>query len=336
MLPRITHLAPGVLIDKNVEAFGLANDMNIHHLELFYYVARHGGITEAMRHMPYGIQQPAISDQVIQLEESLGVALFQRRPFALTPAGAELYESIRPFFDNLAPMAEKLRGGVSQHMSIAASEIVLRDYLPAALQELRKTFPKLRVTLREGYDPEVITWLERQEIDIAIGFLGAKPPTGIHALPLARLPLVLLVPRTSKLKSADELWSRDRIEDALITVPSNAPMCRAFQEGLRNLKVDWFSAIEVSTLELVQTYVANGYGIGVTVGIPNANYHPQVRSLSLEGFPMPIFGVLWQGRSKPVVNGLVEIVRKVAVNIFRGNNPPLLLPASEIPVGSKT
>jgi DNA-binding transcriptional LysR family regulator len=303
--------------------------MNIHHLELFYYVALHGGISAAMRHMPYGIQQPAISDQVIQLEESLAVTLFQRRPFGLTPAGKDLYEFIKPFFDNLTPMAEKLRGGASQHLRIAASEIVLRDHLPAVLQELRKQFPKLKVTLREGYDPEVVPWLERQEIDVAIGFLGAKPPTGIHVLPLTRLPLILLVPASSKLKSPDELWQRDRIEESLITVPSNEPMCRAFQEGLAKLKVDWFSGIEVSTLEMVQTYVANGYGIGVAVGIPKAKYHPQVRCLRLERFPMPVFGVLWQGRPTPVVNGLLDIVRRVTVELLRGEDPALLLPGSE-------
>lgn len=319
-----------VLIDKTVAAFGLANSVNIHHLELFYYVARHGGISEAMRHMPYGIQQPAISDQVIQLEESLGVTLFQRRPFSLTPAGKELYESIMPFFDSLTPMADRLRGGVSQHVRIAASETVLRDHLPAALQELRKQFPKLKVTLREGYDPEVISWLEQQEIDVAIGFLGSKPPTGIHALPITRLPLILLVPRSSRLKSADELWQRDRIEESLITVPSNEPMCRAFQEGLGKLKVDWFSGIGVSTLEMVQTYVANSYGIGVTVGIPKAKYHPQVRVLRLEGFPMPVFGVLWQGRPTPVVSGLIEIVRQATVELLRGEDPALLLPGSEL------
>src|SRR5512140_1404162 len=97
----VPHLAKQVLIDKTGASFGLANGMNIHHLELFYYVARHGGISEAVRHMPYGIQQPAVSDQVIQLEESLGAALFHRRPFSLTPAGSELFESIKPFFDNL-------------------------------------------------------------------------------------------------------------------------------------------------------------------------------------------------------------------------------------------
>jgi len=62
--------------------------LNVHHLELFYYVARHRGITEAVRKMPWGIQQPAVSGQIKQLEESLGdTKLIHRRPFALTPAG---------------------------------------------------------------------------------------------------------------------------------------------------------------------------------------------------------------------------------------------------------
>src|SRR6266852_8731749 len=78
------------------------NRMNIHHLELFYYVAKHGGISEAVRNIPYGIQQPAVSGQVIQLEEFLGVTLFQRRPFALTPAGKDLYDFIHPFFENIS------------------------------------------------------------------------------------------------------------------------------------------------------------------------------------------------------------------------------------------
>src|SRR5215470_16121667 len=121
--------------------------MNIHHLELYYYVAKHGGISDGVRNIPYGIQQPAVSAQVIQLEESLGVTLFHRRPFALTTAGQELYDFIRPFFDNLNPTAEKIRGGVSQHIRIGASEIVLRDYLPKVVQEVKKKFPKLKLTL---------------------------------------------------------------------------------------------------------------------------------------------------------------------------------------------
>src|SRR5437762_5365272 len=149
--------------------------MNIHHLELYYYVAKHGGISEAVRNMPYGIQQPAMSGQMIQLEESLGVTLFQRRPFALTGQGEELYAFIAPFFDNLQPVAQKIRGGVSQHIRIGASEIVLRDHLPAVLQTMEKEFPKLKITLREGYQPELDCWLARRELDLAITVLSGKP-----------------------------------------------------------------------------------------------------------------------------------------------------------------
>ena len=45
--------------------------MNIHHLELFYYVARYRGISRAVRNTPYGIQQPAVSSQILLLEQDL-------------------------------------------------------------------------------------------------------------------------------------------------------------------------------------------------------------------------------------------------------------------------
>lgn len=284
--------------------------MNVHHLELFYYVAKHGGISQAVRNMPYGIQQPAVSGQVIQLEESLGVTLFQRRPFALTGPGQELYEFIKPFFANLTPMAEKLRGGVSQHLRIAASETVLRSFLPGMLQELKKSFPKLKVSLREGYHPQVVSWLLAQEIDLSIGLLGGKPPGGIEAVPLFELPLALLVPKASKLKGAEELWERDRIEESLITVPSNEPIRRAFQEGLAKRKVDWIEGIEVSSVEMVQIYVAHGYGIGVVVHLPELKLHPEVRVLPLVDFPQVTFGVLWQGRKTPVLQGMIGLLER--------------------------
>ena len=83
--------------------------MNVHHLELFYYVARHGGIMPAVRNIPYGIQQPAVSSQIAQLEEFLGVTLFQRRPFALTPEGEKVYAFIQPFFANLDKLATDIQ-----------------------------------------------------------------------------------------------------------------------------------------------------------------------------------------------------------------------------------
>ncbi len=88
--------------------------MNIHHLELFYYVAKHEGISNAVRKIPYGIQQPAVSSQIALLEEHIDAPLFHRRPFELTETGRKLYEFVEPFFSNLDKMADDLRGGESQ------------------------------------------------------------------------------------------------------------------------------------------------------------------------------------------------------------------------------
>ena len=142
--------------------------MNIHHLELFYYVARHGGITEAVRNIPYGIQQPAVSGQVAQLEEYLGVTLFQRRPFELTPAGKKLYDFIEPFFANLEAMAGELQGGKARQIRIGATTIVLRDHLPELCQKVRKRFPNLRISLREGYPVDFESLLLKGELDLAV------------------------------------------------------------------------------------------------------------------------------------------------------------------------
>src|SRR5580698_6997973 len=91
---------------------------NVHHLALSFYVAKHRGIMPAVRNIPYGIQQPAVSAHVAQLEEFLGVTLFQRRPFALTPPGEKLYAFIQPFFSNLDKIANDLQGGQARNFRI--------------------------------------------------------------------------------------------------------------------------------------------------------------------------------------------------------------------------
>jgi DNA-binding transcriptional LysR family regulator len=291
--------------------------MNIHHLELFYYVAKHGGISEGVRNMPYGIQQPAMSAQVIQLEEVLGVTLFHRRPFALTAAGQDLFDFVRPFFDNLNATEERIRGGVAQHTRIGASEIVLRDYLPAVVQAVRKKFPKLKLTLREGYHPQLFSWLQKQELDLVITLLDNKFPAGTHGCTLLKLPLVLLVAKESRITSAADLWKRDRIDETLISLPSNEPVYRSFLQGLSRLGVDWFPGIEVSTIKLVETYVAHGYGIGLSLAVPKAKLESSLRALPLEGFEPVTLGAVWQGKPTPVMQAFVDAIEHVAKDLGR-------------------
>src|SRR5258708_1112048 len=280
--------------------------MNIHHLELFYYVARHGGITGAVRNIPYGIQQPAISGQVAQLEEFLGVPLFQRRPFALTPPGEKLYRFINPFFSNLDTIASELQGGKERQIRIGASTIVLRDHLPEMFQHVRKRYPNLKIGLREGYQAELESLLHKEELDLAITLLEKKAGGGIGAVELLGLPLAVLVEKNSKVTAAEGLWKRDRIEEPLICLPNAEAICKHFQQGLAQQGVDWFPSIEVSSVDLIETYVGSGFGIGLSVVVPKARNSLNVRTIPLPDFTPVIMGALWRGKSSALLQVFLD------------------------------
>ena len=70
--------------------------MNVHHLELFYYVAKHGGIMPAVRNIPYGIQQPAVSAQVAQLEGFYPAEAYHQNYFDLHPNEPYIVYNDRP------------------------------------------------------------------------------------------------------------------------------------------------------------------------------------------------------------------------------------------------
>lgn len=286
--------------------------MNVHHLELFYYVARHGGIMPAVRNIPYGIQQPAVSSQMAQLEEFLGTTLFQRRPFELTAEGERLFQFIQPFFANLDKMAGELQGGQARHIRIGASAIVLRDHLPEVFQAARKKFPGLKLSLREGYPVQLEQMLQRDEIDLAFTLIERKLPAGVQSLTLMELPLVLLVEKTSRLKSAEELWERDKIDETLICLPQGETVSKNFQKQLGELGVDWFPGIEASSVELIEAYVASGLGIGLSIAIPRKNLSPKVRALPLDGFPPLIIGGMWRGRKTPLIDIFLAEAQKRA------------------------
>jgi DNA-binding transcriptional LysR family regulator len=103
----------------------------------------------------------------------------------------------------------------------------------------------------------------------------------------------------------------------LITVPSNEPIRRAFQDGLTKRNVDWLGGIEVSSVEMVQTYVASAYGFGVTVHAAKLKLHPKVKALPLEGFEELTFGMLWQGRRTSVLDCMFKIVERTALALVQ-------------------
>ncbi len=286
--------------------------MNIHHLELFYYVAKYKGIAGAVRNMPYGIQQPAISAQVIQLENDLGMTLFQRRPFELTPAGVELFAFVQPFFENLNSVGETIRGGMVQTIRIGASGVVFREHLPKVLATAKTDFPTLRPILRVGIQPEIEKWLLEGDIDLGVTVIDTNPPAELKHDKLLELPMVLVVPSRTKLKSAAAILQQDRIEQTLISLPNNEGISRTFQKELAKRKIDWPSGMEMNSLDLIDNYVSSGFGIGLSLKLPQAKRTSGVKLLPLNDFPNVGIGALWRGQLTPLGESLVAHLKQHA------------------------
>jgi len=265
--------------------------MNVHHLELFYYVAKYEGITSAVKKMPYGIQQPAVSGQILQLEASLGVKLFNRRPFALTPEGEDLYDYLYPFFSRMGMVEEHLKGELKNHLRICASASVLRHHLPDVLEGMKLKNEDLRLSLKEVEPSAIHRNLANQEADIAISVINGKLGEGMKCIELLKLPLILLLPQTIKVNSLDEIIEPAengslRAKIPLVGLPSNETIQQIFQKQLTDMDLKWDVSVEVTSLDVVQSYVKRGFGAGVSVAIPGrVNNIEGCNVVSLDHFP---------------------------------------------------
>lgn len=289
--------------------------MNVHHLELFYYVAKYEGITSAVRKMPYGIQQPAVSGQILLLEKELGVKLFNRRPFALTPEGERLYDFAYPFFSRLDEVEEQLKGEQSRHLRIAASAAVLRNHLPDLLSELRAYMPGMRLTLLESEPTDVHSLLVNQKVDIGVTVLYGRTAEGLRTFELLKLPLAFHLPAGEKAKGLDDLlqdddWQKGKVGRLpLIGLPSHEILSKMMQEEFSARNINWPVEVEVSSLDTVTEYVARGFGVGVGIAIPGDKPIKGVRTIVPKGFSPMVVGAMWQGQLKPIAETFLEAAK---------------------------
>ena len=292
----------------------MSSSVNIHHLELFYHVARHGGISAATRKIPYGIQQPAVSGQILQLEKSLGQKLFQRRPFALTPVGRELFAFAEPFFGRIDEVSRRLRSGENTRLRLAAPATILRDYLPDLLRDHQRKYPTLSLRLHDANHAEAERLLQKHEIDLAITELEGKPATGLSSAILFKLPLILILPRQIKINGAAELWRGGGGVKTLISLPEEEVMVKQFQARLKKLGVRWPCGVEVSALDLIPIYASLGFGVGLSIQIPRVKMAPGLKILPLSNFPPLVVAALWQRNLSPSnADFLSEIQRRARV-----------------------
>ena len=141
--------------------------MDLRHIRTFVTVAELGTVSRAALRLR--IAQPALSRQLIDLEQELGLQLFDRvgRRLLLTGEGVQLLSGCRILLNSASALTEQaqlLRHGDTGVLRIAGSPQHIEGVLAQFLHRYAERYPKVEVKISEGTRSEILALLERGEI----------------------------------------------------------------------------------------------------------------------------------------------------------------------------
>jgi LysR family transcriptional regulator, transcriptional activator of nhaA len=158
--------------------------LNYHHLLYFWTVAREGTIAKASQILL--LAQPTISEQVRNLEESLGVKLFQKkgRNLVLTDAGRVAFEYADEIFSRGREMSDVLRGrtvGRTARFTVGIADVVPKLIVYRLILPALKLSDPIRLVCREGKPDKLLSQLAIHEVDLVISDSPLDPSIRIRA-----------------------------------------------------------------------------------------------------------------------------------------------------------
>lgn len=145
--------------------------MNLHHLKYFLVIAEEGTISAASKILLVG--QPALSAQLKQFEEYLGMSLFVRagKRLKITPAGEFVLKYARAIKGLEDELAANLQHGddlIKRELILGAQESVPKTMMAHAISTIKKVRP-IRLKVIEGTGEELFNLLSSGKIDLFIG-----------------------------------------------------------------------------------------------------------------------------------------------------------------------
>ncbi len=237
-------------------------------LEAFCHVYRLGSLTRAAQAMH--LTQSAMSVLLQQLEDVLGVRLFDRTSRALRPTAAahEVYASAQHILGEVGQLvagtrglAEKRRGIL--HFAVATS--VAATLLPDVLLEFRARYPRVRPVVHDiGPDRLLAPVLDR-----AVEFSVGTPDTRNSALqfePLLRDTLGVVCRIDHPFAGLSEISWRQLAGEPIITVRHGNAIRALVDNAMREAEVSFEPALEVSYFSTALALTSRGLGVSVLPG----------------------------------------------------------------------
>lgn len=240
--------------------------MEIRHLRCFVVLAEELHFTRAAERLH--IEQPPLSRAIKELEDELGVVLFNRnrRGTLLTAAGAAFLQDVRRLFtvlDQARENAKAVAAGLRGSLRIAISDGAIDPRLSAFLARCRAEEPEVEIRLSEVPLAEQLRGLRSG--DFMIGFAHtADVGDGVVAEPIWQDPLVIAVPARHALLVHKEVPLHELGGHPLVLCNPHAceGYCRELGRLLQAVEHKLNVVEKVSSLDMMLTLVGAGYGVG--------------------------------------------------------------------------
>ena len=241
--------------------------MELRHLKYFIAVAEEKNFTRASERL--FIAQPPLSRSIQQLEEELGVPLFERgsRPLKLTQAGEFFYAHAQELINKsreLKSMTQRV-GQITKTLSIGFVASTMYGKFPKIIRLYRLKYNNIDINLTELSTMDQLRSLKEGTIDIGFGRVRHEDPN-IRRIILREERLLCAVPVGHKLCDLKSpIHAKDMADENLIIFPKNPRPSFADQvlNGFRDRAVEPKKIIEVKDLQIAIGLVAAGEGISI-------------------------------------------------------------------------
>jgi LysR family hca operon transcriptional activator len=152
--------------------------MELRHLRYFAAVAAHGSFQRAADNLH--VTPPALSRQVKDLEDELGVRLFERGKnlITLTPAGELFYEEARDLLARADQAVQRVRGQVKDEvLRVGYVPSLTASLMPRAIERFQATIPRVRLELSDLSPKQMSERAAAGQIDLLIAPAGIEGDT---------------------------------------------------------------------------------------------------------------------------------------------------------------
>ena len=255
-------------------------------LRLFLHVAEAASITQGANRA--NMTLASASERIRAMEETLGVALLDRKPrgVQLTPAGSALERHARIVMRDLEEMRGDLDNfaqGLRSRIRLLANTVATVEFLPPTLGVFLAAHPNIEVDLEQRHSREVIRAISQGVADIGIIAEAVDLAEELEICPFAEDRLVLITPHDHPLSGRSEIAFAETLEhDFVGFIPGTALQetldHHAMRAG-RRLKL----RVRLSNFDSIARMVESGIGVAV---LPNRAALRYQQSMAIKIIPL--------------------------------------------------